>query len=85
MKLPCGTLQHERAEEARAMHERIYAAFLENQRLLIPVTRDWPALSGALHRFWNCRGFSLHGKTEGSMIHVWITRSTRYEKTEIAS
>lgn len=79
MRLPTIHAGHERMEDSREMHERLYTAFLAGQ----PV--DWPVpptttageelhrLQGNLHKFWASRGFRVKSKVvHRLLIRFWL-------------
>lgn len=84
MRLPATTPQQQRTEEARVLHEELYAAWRSpdpHPRLLI-VSPDRDAslqvtqnrIESNLHRFWGTRGFILRSRQvpERRAVEFWI-------------
>lgn len=79
MRLPALTAKHRQFEDARALHERLFAAFKMGERVQLPtspdrIVDDQAKVSWNLHRFWRVRGFVLKTKSspDRRTLLVWL-------------
>lgn len=80
MRLPAITNFQRRNEDAREMHEQLWAALAAGTRLRIPATEESIATRevwrqhGAIHRFWACRGYILKTKVtkDRTALEMWL-------------
>lgn len=77
MRLPVVTREHAIHEEARAHNEALYAAFLADQRIDVPVTpesvqRVQLKESGDYRRFWRARGFRIRTKRDAAHTRLMV-------------
>ena len=74
MRLPTSTAYQAKLEDARALHEAMWFAFLKDDRMRFE-THEGYRLQGTLHRFWNVRGFNLKIRSiDPITVEVWIER-----------
>ena len=82
MRLPTINEGQKMREDSREMHERLWAAFKHQGRVVVPVPKDSTRcdelfkLSGRLHKFWGERGYRIRTKALGATVLVWLEEKT---------
>lgn len=79
MRLPAVTKEHQQNEDSRQWHERVWASFLAQETIAVPVT-PWDyvdvqlRISANTRSFWNTRGYRIRTKTneEKTILTVWL-------------
>jgi len=78
MRLPALTVGQRQTEDARALHEAVWAASQAAQRHLVPcplaeVVDAQQRLSGLYKGFWGRRGYKFHTRQTRHGVEVWVT------------
>lgn len=85
MRLPALTRRQRSNEDNRVIHERIWESYLDQRPVVISLVAEQTAISlqrrlnGNLRKFWSLRGFTLHTKSLGRVLHVWVRARTGSE------
>lgn len=90
MRLPTLTARQEKYEDARQMHETLYEFYLRGERLALAyLPEDAPEQSlrrvGALHGFWQRRGYIVHLKQQPNRQGYWLWLEPKAEGTKTRS
>lgn len=79
MRLPAETPEQKKHEASRAFCETLYQAFLDDKKVLVPVTRDTVVdtqarISANTRHFWTERGYRIRTQSDKAktILSVWL-------------
>ena len=97
MRLPTNSPRHQVLEDARQVHEALYAAYLDASDGLVFIAAAVEEsaqglqlrICGNLHRFWLDRGYTLMSRQSKAPAGIWLWlhhgRRPRKAKQDVAA